>query len=114
MKLHQDQTVAPVVRYALGEIDHVPVVEDQSLSLSLSLTHTFALGQKLRRRWVVRYALADFDHVPVIKDLAQVEAKINNLAAGAPRYSSKHLFWLVNSAKFCLFSKKIAKTKVAT
>ena len=41
-----------------------------SLSLFLSL--------------VVRYALGHLDHVPAIEHLAQVDAKINNLAAGAP------------------------------
>ena len=44
MKLHQDLTAAPVIRYVLGDLDHVCVVED----------------------------------------LAQVDAKINNLVAGAP------------------------------
>ncbi len=29
-------------------------------------------------RW---YALGSLDHVPVVEDLAQVDAKINNLAA---------------------------------
>ncbi len=29
--------------------------------------------------------IGDLAHVPVIEDLAQVDAKVNNLAAGAPR-----------------------------
>ncbi len=29
--------------------------------------------------------VGDLAHVPVVEDLAQVDAKINNLAAGAPR-----------------------------
>ena len=49
LKLHQDQTAAQVGRYALGEIDHVSVVEDLSPPLFLSLS--LSLGRKLRRRW---------------------------------------------------------------
>ena len=55
---------------------------DLDLSLSLSLARSLALGRKLWRRW---YALVAFDHVPVVEDLAQVEAKINNLVSSAPR-----------------------------
>ena len=43
LKLHQNQTAALVVRYALGEIDLVPVVENPSLFLFLSLSFSLSL-----------------------------------------------------------------------
>ena len=53
-----------------------------SFSLSLSLSLSLPLGTRV----------GDLVHVPVVEDLGQVEAKFNNLAAGAPWCSSKLLF----------------------
>ena len=59
------------------------------------------------------YAHGHLDHVPVIEDLAQVEAKINNLAADAPGCSSKLLFIFLDTAtKFCPSQK--TEKRVAT
>ncbi len=50
---------------------------------ALILTKKTALSLTVKKCGGTR--AGDLDHVSVVEDLAQVDAKINNLAAGAPR-----------------------------
>ena len=60
------------------------------------------------------YVHGHLDHVPVVEDLAQVDARINSLAASAPRCSSKLLFiFYIQLPNFAFLARKLKKS-VAT